>query len=404
MQNCRVAVTGMAVISALGADLPSTWQRLVTGETGVRQHQPFAELPPRPLGMIGTQPAQLDHLTTAAVQSLLKDSGWETPLPDCAVVLGSSRGHQVRWEQLAQTNWAQTSWAETTAESTAEGADLADIWLTSLPYRAGQLAAAQIGSTGPVLAPMAACATGLWAIAQGYELLQQGHFPQALVGTVEIPITPLTLAGFGQLGALASQGAYPFDAHRDGFVLGEAAALLMLEPLALAQARAAHIYGEILGFGLTADADHITAPSRSQQGAIAAIEQCLLHGLSESRSLPPAIEFIHAHGTATRLNDAAEATLIQRFFPQGVAVSSTKGATGHTLGASGALGAIFSLMALDQQVLPPTWGCNTKEYDLDIVQVARAAPGPQGLQRALCLSFGFGGQNAALMLGRVSFP
>jgi 3-oxoacyl-[acyl-carrier-protein] synthase II len=311
------------------------------------------------------------------VQALLKESGWVTPLTDCAVVVGSSRGYQARWEQLSR-------------DPTSGLTD----WLASLPHRAGQLVAAEIGSTAAVLAPMAACATGLWAIAQGYELLQQGHYSQALVGAIEIPITPLTLAGFGQLGALASQGAYAFDRCRDGFVLGEAAALLMLEPIDLAQARQSRIYGEILGFGLSADAEHITAPSLDHRGAERAIAQCLERsGCAESP-----IDFIHAHGTATRLNDAAEAALIQHFFPQGVAVSSTKGATGHTLGASGALGAIFALMALDQQVLPPTWGLQNPEYSLDLVHTARA----QAIQTALCLSFGFGGQNAALALGRIS--
>jgi 3-oxoacyl-[acyl-carrier-protein] synthase II len=379
----RVVVTGLAVVSALGHDLDSTWQRLLAGETGVRLGQPFAALPAYPLGMIGREPAHLDGLTTTVLQAVLNDSGLgaslPVSLPDCAVVVGSSRGHQARWEQLTAT--ANFS------------AGTLDTWLTSLPYRAGQLIAAEIGTTAAVLAPMAACATGLWTIVQGYELLQQGHYPQAIVGAIEIPITPLTLAGFRQLGALASQGAFPFDRHRDGFVLGEAAALLVLEPLDLAQARHAHIYGEILGFGLTADAEHLTAPGRHLHGAKAALVQCL------NRSGWPArqIDFIHAHGTATRLNDAAEATLIQEFFPKGIAVSSTKGATGHTLGASGALGAIFSLMALDQQIIPPTWGLQCPEFDLDLVQHCARH---QRVQTALCLSFGFGGQNAALALGR----
>jgi 3-oxoacyl-[acyl-carrier-protein] synthase II len=391
--NRRVVVTGMAMISALGQDLQGAWQRLLAGETGVQLCQPFPELPPRPIGMIGSQPAQLDELTHSAVQALLTASHWTAPLPSCAVVLGSSRGHQARWEQLAQSH---------------PSAGLED-WLASMPYRAGQLAAAQIGTTAPVLAPMAACATGLWAIAQGYELLQRGDYPQALVGAIEIPITPLTLAGFGQLGALASQqGALAFDRRRDGFVLGEAAALLLLEPLELAQARQSHIYGEILGFGLSADAEHMTAPSISHQGAQTAIAQCLKRSSLELSSLDRSLEhsgspnrpvdFIHAHGTATRLNDAAEAALIQHFFPGGVAVSSTKGATGHTLGASGALGAIFCLMALDQQILPPTWGLQHPEYDLDLVKTARM----QAIHTSLCLSFGFGGQNAALALGRIS--
>jgi 3-oxoacyl-[acyl-carrier-protein] synthase II len=239
---------------------------------------------------------------------------------------------------------------------------------------------------------MAACATGIWAIAQAAYLVETGQCQQALAGAVETPITPLTLAGFKQMGALARTGAYPFDRHREGLVLGEGAAVLVLESAELARQRAAKIYGQVFGFGLTCDAYHAIAPEPGARSAIAAVKQCL----DRSNLVPADIDYIHAHGTATQLNDRHEAQLIQYLFPQGVPVSSTKGATGHTLGASGAMGAAFCLMALQHQLLPPCVGLQAPEFDLDLVTAPRSGE----IQQVLCFSFGFGGQNAVLALGK----
>jgi 3-oxoacyl-[acyl-carrier-protein] synthase II len=218
-------------------------------------------------------------------------------------------------------------------------------WLDTLPHQAAIATARQIGSDGPVLAPMAACATGIWAIAQGFELIQTGQCQRVLAGAVEAPITPLTLAGFDKMGALARTGSYPFDRHREGLVLGEGAAVLVLESAKLARQRSASIYGQVLGFGLTCDAYHVSAPepmksAKALRGAIAsiaAVKQCL----ERSHLSPTDIDYIHAHGTGTQMNDQNEAQLIQWLFPQGVPVSSTKGATGHTLGSIWSVGSGF---------------------------------------------------------------
>ena len=265
-------------------------------------------------------------------------------------------------------------------------------WLDTLPHMCAIAAARQIQSQGPVLAPMAACATGIWALAQGADLIKTGQCQQVIAGAVETPITPLTLAGFKQMGALARTGAYPFDRDREGLVLGEGAALLVLESAASAKQRNASVYGQVLGFGLTADAYRATAPEPGGRSAIAAVKQCL----DRSNLLPSDIDYIHAHGTATLLNDRNEAQLIGRLFPQCVPVSSTKGATGHTLGASSALGVAFCLMALRHQLLPPCVGLRTPEFDLNLV----TAPRQSEIKQALCLSFGFGGQNAVVALGK----
>ncbi|NES23827.1 MAG: beta-ketoacyl-ACP synthase [Symploca sp. SIO3E6] len=267
-------------------------------------------------------------------------------------------------------------------------------WLDLLPHQAAIATARQVGAVGPVLAPMAACATGIWAIAQGFELIQTGCCQRVIAGAVEAPVTPLTIAGFDKMGVLATTGAYPFARHREGLVLGEGAAVLILESADLALSRGVPVYGQLLGFGLTSDATHATSPSKDRQSAIAAVKQCL----ERSQINPAAIDYIHAHGTGTQLNDQNETELIQKLFPQGVPISSTKGATGHTLGTSGALGAAFCLMALKHQLLPPCVGLQESDFDLDLVITPRQCK----VQRVLNFSFGFGGQNAVMALGNFS--
>ena len=377
----EVVVTGIGLISALGRLKPS-WQRLLNGESGIQRHQPFPDLPSKPLALISQAATSLDSLTQQVVADALQDAGLTNPLPDCGVVIGSSRGCQASWEQLAQQRYL-------TKGSASDGIEH---WLDTLPHRAAITTARQVGSAGPVLAPMAACATGIWAIAQGFELIQTGQCQRVIAGAVEAPITPLTLAGFDKMAALADSGSYPFDRHREGLVLGEGTAVLVLESIDLARQRTAFVYGQVLGFGLTCDAYHVSAPAPECYSALAAVKQCL----ERSHLSPSNINYIHAHGTATQLNDQNEAQLIQYLFPQGVPVSSTKGATGHTLGASGALGAAFCLMALQHQLLPPCVGLREPEFDLDFV----TAPRRGEVRQVLCFSFGFGGQNAVMALGK----
>lgn len=406
----EVVVTGIGLISALGR-LEASWCRLLNGESGIRQHRPFPDLPSRPLALIGRSTTSLEKLTQIVVADALQDAGLAMPMPDCGVVIGSSRSCQASWEELAKSV-GTGDWGLVTGKDNSQSlfpriskgnqdlpnsqSPIRDLehWLDTLPHHAAIATARQIGSTGPVLAPMAACATGIWAIAQGFELIQTGQCHRVIAGAVEAPITPLTLAGFEKMGALARTGSYPFDRRREGLVLGEGAAVLVLESIHLARQRSASIYGEILGFGLTCDAYHVSAPDPQYQGAIAAVKQCLQH----SHLSPADIHYIHAHGTGTQLNDQNEAQLIQRFFTQGVPLSSTKGATGHTLGASGALGTAFSLMALKHQILPPSVGLKEPEFELDLVM----APHRCMIQHMLCFSFGFGGQNAVIALGKVT--
>lgn len=388
-----VVVTGIGLVSALGKNLEDSWQQLIAGQSGIKWHQPFPELEPRPLGMIATQPAHMRVLTQSVVTSALKDAGLFLPLPDCGVVIGSSRSSQELWEQMARQMRSGRGESKFQFFTPSASSSLED-WLETLPHMNALAAARQIGASGTVLAPMAACGTGIWAIAQAALLIQTGQCQRVIAGAVEAPITPLTITGFQQMGALAKTGAYPFDLQREGLVLGEGGAVFVLESAQLAHQRQARVYGQILGFGLTADAYRATAPEPEARSAIAAIKQCL----DRSHLSPNDIDYIHAHGTGTLLNDRIESLLIQRLFPKSVAVSSTKGATGHTLGASAALGIAFSLMAIKQQILPPCAGLSHPEFDLNLVREARQSK----IQQALCFGFGFGGQNAVIALAQES--
>lgn len=377
----RVVVTGIALVSSLGKNLETSWRNLLLGKTGIKLHQPFPELGMIPLGLIAEKPFSLNTLTEIVVTSALQDAQLVAPLPDCGVVIGSSRSYQASWELMAQQVYQQEA-----------GLNLDD-WLNTLPQMNAIAVARQIGSTGAVLAPMAACATGISAIAQATMLIKTGQYQQVITGAIETPITPLTIAGFRQMGALAKTGGYPFDLQREGLVLGEGGAVFILESAELATQRQARIYGEILGFGLTADAYHGTSPQPEGKSAIMAIKQCL----ERSHILPTDIDYIHTHGTATQLNDRMESKIIQSLFPAKLAISSTKGSTGHTLGASGALGVAFSLMALQEQILPPCVGLKQPEYNLNFIISAQESK----IQQVLCLSFGFGGQNAVIALGNL---
>jgi 3-oxoacyl-[acyl-carrier-protein] synthase II len=332
MKKKQVFITGIGLNSALGS-LMHSWRRILAKETAIQLRQPFRDIPPYPLALIDAKPSFLEKILQTALEDAILDARLTLPLPNCGVVLGSSRSCQGRWERFLR-----------------EGMQIP--WIDSLPYQPSRLVAEHLGTKSAVFSPMAACATGIWALAQAYELIQQGICESVIAGAVETPITPLTLAGFQKMGALAKTGCYPFDYQREGLVLGEGAAIFVLESEKLVDQRSILPYGELLGVGFTCDGYHLSAPCEDNTMATAAIQHCL----RRSGLIPETVQFIHSHGTSTRLNDQREAELIRSIFPSDMAVSSTKGATGHTLGASGALGAAFSLLALKYQQLPPCVG------------------------------------------------
>ena len=372
-----VVVTGIGLKTCLGS-LQSTWKSVLQEKSGIKTRRLFNALPAYPLGLIEARPSNLNDIAQKISVDAVADAQLQAPLENCGVVIGSSRGCQVTWEQLA-------------ARDSKLLGDSVD-WLQTLPHQPAIATARYLQTTAPVLAPTAACATSIWTLFEGYELIRTGRCERVLVGAVETPISLLTLAAFERMGALATTGCYPFDRSREGLVLGEGGGMFVLETAELAQRRQAKIYGKISGFGLTCDAYHISTPQAVKGSAVIAIKQ----SLERSNLEPSAIDYIHAHGTSTVLNDRHEAQLIQHLFPHGVAVSSTKGATGHTLGASGVITTALTLMAMKHDYLPPCIGLQNSEFDLDLVTQPRKAK----CDRAMCFSFGFGGQNAVITLSR----
>ncbi|MBL1210191.1 beta-ketoacyl-ACP synthase [Geminocystis sp. GBBB08] len=378
----KVVVTGISLISCLG-DKNATWRGIIEGISGIKFSQPFDFFPPLPLGLINSLPSSVSNLTTQLIEEVCLDGNIFPPLNDTAVVIGSSRGCQSQWEVFLSLLSSQK--IETISLFSPD-------WLQTLPHQPAIITANYLQTSASVFSPANACATGLVAIAKGYELIKQQKCERVIVGAVETPITPLTIAGFTQMKALSYQGCYPFATIRDGFVLGEGGAMLILETEELARSRDAKIYGEILSWGMSCDADTMTSPEMGGKTAMKTIRKCLYRGGLQ----PKEIDYIHAHGTGTILNDQREAKIINELFCHAPKISSTKGATGHTLGASGAMATALSLMSLKKQILLPNISSSPLNFDLNFCQKSSN----YSLNKMLCFSFGFGGQNIILAMGK----
>jgi 3-oxoacyl-[acyl-carrier-protein] synthase II len=272
-----------------------------------------------------------------------------------------------------------------------------------LPDTAPGQIAIQFGLKGPNMTIVTACASSANAIGEATEIIRRGAADAILAGGAEAGIVPLALAGFNVMNAISrrndapQKASRPFDLNRDGFVPGEGGAALVLESLERAQARGARIYAEVLGYGASADAYHITAPQESGEGAAAAMRAAL----AQSGLEPKDIGYLNAHGTSTQLNDKSETAAIKQVFGPAayrLAISSTKSMTGHLLGAAGALEAVACVKALQTGSLPPTINYETPDpaCDLDYIpNAARHVP----IRAAMSNSFGFGGHNACLIFG-----
>ncbi len=354
----------------------------MAGESAIALRQPFLDLAPGPLAMCGKAPLSLQTLTESLAQAAWADAGLsrEASADRCGIVVGSSRSHLQTWEAMALQQ------RQTTGKIEGD-------WIRSLPHGPALTVARAVGAIGPLLAPMAACATGVWAVAQAAELIRRGECVRAIAGAVESPITRLTLAGFRKMGALAVAGCYPFDIDREGFVLGEGGALIVLESAAAAMARRAKVYGRVLGVGITNDSHHISSFDPSYSMGQRAVTLCL----QRSGISPMEVDAVHTHGTSTVQNDQMEAALIAKLLGTHIPVMASKGAMGHTLGASGAVTVALSLLSLQRQAVTPCVGLRTADFPLNFVRVGRSAV----LRHLLCFSFGFGGQNAVLSLGSV---
>ncbi len=265
-----------------------------------------------------------------------------------------------------------------------------------------------LGARGPNLAIATACATGSHALGEAAEIIRRGRADVMIAAELRRRSSRSAIAGFENMGALAGRNdepqraSRPFDAGRDGFVIGEGAGVMILERLDRAQARGATIYAELVGYGVTADAFHITAPAEDALGTI----ECMQMALDDAGLPPTAVDYINAHGTSTPLNDASETKAIKGAFGEHayrLAVSSSKSMIGHLVGAAGAVEAIFSVLALRDQILPPTINYETPDPACDLDYVPNRAR-PAAVDVVMSNSFGFGGHNGTVLFRRSGVP
>ncbi|MGO9874230.1 MAG: beta-ketoacyl-ACP synthase II [Acidimicrobiia bacterium] len=405
----RVAVTGLGVKTPAGMDLDTFWSRLLSGRSTAATIQRFdpSPLPVRigcevrdfdPTAYLPAKEARrVDRVTQlgfAAAADALADAG--TPGADparCAVILGTGIGGLITLEEQI------TIYRDKGAGRVSPF--LVPMMMTNAT--AGTVAM-QLGWTGPNLCISTACAASAHAIGEAARLIRDEVSDVVMTGGTESCMTPVAISAFARMTALSGRNddpehaSRPFDAGRDGFVMGEGASALLLERWDRAVARGAHIYGEVVGYGRNADAYHITAPSPGGEGAAA----CMQLALDDAGLTASAIGHVNAHGTSTPLNDAAEADAIRKVFGEfAPPVTSTKGVTGHLVGAAGATEAVACLLAMRDASVPPTANLEQMgdEIQLDIVAgTARAVrPAP-----ALSNSFGFGGHNATLIFAPAS--
>jgi 3-oxoacyl-[acyl-carrier-protein] synthase II len=273
-----------------------------------------------------------------------------------------------------------------------------------IPDSAPGMIAIHFGLHGPNLAVVTACASGTNAVGEATEIIRRGDADVILAGGSEASINPLAMAGLGNMTALSTRNedpqhaSRPFDLYRDGFIMGEGSAVLVLESLENAQARGAHILAEINGYGCTNDAHHVTAPAENGSGAA----KCMRMALDNAGMENSDIDYINAHGTSTELNDKSETAAIKTVFGEqayNIPVSSTKSMTGHLLGATGALEAVICVKALQDQIMPPTTNYETPDPECDLDYVPNS-PRAARLKHVMSNSFGFGGHNATIILTR----
>jgi 3-oxoacyl-[acyl-carrier-protein] synthase II len=405
----RVVVTGMGVVSPFGVGIDAFWDGLTQGRSGVRRITRF-DASSYPSQIAGEVPdfnaaAHLPrrdvvrtdafiHFALISALAALGDSGVKIDGQNdrVGVSIGTGMGGVPllisSWETLRQEGMAGVS---------------AYALPGSLPNMAAGWVSLRTGARGPLFSPTTACAASTQAVGDAFRTIQRGDADVMLAGGTDSLIHPLVIAGFSAIRALSTrnddpqQASRPFDRDRDGFVLAEGAGILVLEALEPARARGAHIYAEVLGYGLSADAHHPTASS--SEGPARAMQLAL----TDARLSPEAVDYVNAHGTSTQLNDQHETEAIKAVFgdhARRLAVSSIKSMTGHLVGAAGGVEAIATVLALHHGVLPPTINHTTPDpaCDLDYVpNQARRVP----IRVAMSNSFAFGGTNAILVLGRL---
>jgi 3-oxoacyl-[acyl-carrier-protein] synthase II len=409
-QPRRVVVTGIGVISPLGNDAEGFWVRLTAGETGIGPVTRFdaAAYDTRIAGEVkGFRPEEymdrkdarrtdlfVQYALGATLQAVKQSGVQDAVDPDrYGVVVGSGIGGIATLEEQHR-------------QMLERGPGRVSPFF--IPMMISDMASGQIsiqyGAKGPNYCTVSACASGAHAVGEAFRIIQGGDADVMITGGAEAAVTPLSFAGFCSMKAMStrndepSRASRPFDSQRDGFVMGEGAGILILEDLEHARKRGVKALAELIGYGATGDAHHMTAPAPEGEGAARAMRAAI-----QDSGLPPeAFGYLNAHGTSTPLNDKFETQAIKSVFGDGakrLAISSTKSMTGHLLGAAGGLETIICVLALDRQILPPTVNYENPDPDCDLDYVPNSAR-KVDLRAALSNSLGFGGHNVTLALSR----
>ncbi|CEH28812.1 3-oxoacyl-ACP synthase [Aneurinibacillus migulanus] len=408
MNKQRVVITGIGMITPLGNDVKTTWDGIVGGRSGIGPltRRDAEKFPVKvageakdfdPANYIDKKEARkMDRFTQFAVAASLEavhDAGIKVgenvDAERIGVWIGSGIGgmdtHEEQFRRFEEKGYKRVS-------------------PFFIPMMIPDMASGQVsiltGAKGVNACTVTACASGANSIGDAFKVIQRGDADIMIAGGTEAPITDLALAGFSSMTALSfnpdpETASRPFDKNRDGFVMGEGAGILILESLESAIRRKANIYGEIVGYGATADAHHITTPAPGGEGGARAMKLAL----DDAGVKPEDIQYINAHGTSTFYNDLYETQAIKSVFGEHayqVAVSSTKSMTGHLLGAAGAIEAVFSILAIKEGVLPPTINYETPDEEVDLDYVPNEAR-KTDIQAVLSNSLGFGGHNVSLV-------
>ncbi len=407
----RVVITGVGLVTPLGIGLQKNWEALLRGESGIGPITRFdaSRYTTRiagevkafdPLAFIDKREARrMDpfiQFALAAAALAVEDAGIDPALLEgdrTGVYIGSGIGGLATIEECHSTLLKR-------------GPDrVSPFFLISIIINeASGYVSIKYRSRGPNSATATACATSTHSVGDSFRLIVRGDADRMLAGGTEAPVTPLGVAGFCALRAISTRNdeprraSRPFDAERDGFVMGEGAGILLLEELDAARRRGAKIYAEIVGYGMNADAYHVTAPSEDGEGAKGVMQRALADAAID----PTEVDFINAHGTSTPLNDKIETLAIKKVFGEHarkIGVSSTKSMTGHLLGATGAVEAGITALCLANQTMTPTINYDHPDPECDLDYVPNAARLAE-IRYALSNSFGFGGTNGCLILKR----
>lgn len=404
----RVVVTGVGLVSPLGIGTRATWDGLVAGRSGAGPITRFdaADFSSRiacevkgfdPLDYADRRDARkMDTFIQYALAASLfaaEDAGLETPVGDpdrTGVVISSGIGGFETIEREHRKLLEKGPRRISPFFVPAMVVNLAAGWVSI-----------RLGAKGPNSAMATACSAGAHAVGEAFRLVRYGHADVMVAGGAEATITPMCIGGFASMKALSTRNddperaSRPFDRDRDGFVVGEGAGILILEERERALARGATPYAEVLGYGMSGDAFHITAPAEDGGGAVRVMQAAL----GEAGAAPEDVDAVNAHGTSTPLNDRIETAAIRQVFGEHadrLAVSSTKSMTGHLLGGAGGLEAGISCLTLRHQTLPPTINYETPDPDCDLDSVPNTAR-PATVRSVLSNSFGFGGTNVSLL-------